>query len=158
MSDSDKQQIWKLREVTRVDQKAVEAHLLRLDHSDRVMRFCGSVSEQNVASLLRTLDWHRSVFLGCFVDGVLRGLVHVAEIPETDRETEFAVSVERAFQRSGMATDLVQAALRLAKRRGAKAMTMVAMLENAPMKKLATKLGFDVIDRDTQLIGRLAWP
>lgn len=152
-----KQQNWTIREVTLADQKLVEAHLLRLNHDDRHMRFCGPVSEQNVAMLLRAFDWHRSVFLGCFVDGTLRGLVQVAETPETDREAEFAVSVERAFQRAGMATDLVRSALHLAKRRGAKAMIMVALLENAAMKNLATKLGFSVIDRDRQIFGRLAW-
>ena len=121
------------------------------------MRFCGPLTDESIVSLLNGLDWQRSLFLGCFVDNALRGVAHVCNVPDRSDEAEFAVSVEKPFRRTGIATALAQAALRLSRDRAVRAMNLTALPDNSPMKQLATKLGFSMSNANQQAIGRLTW-
>lgn len=150
---------WRVRELGPADRKQIESHLLRLDCSDRFRRFCAVVTDDSIASLLSNLDWRRSLLVGCFVDGVLRGLVHMCDWPDGNEEAEVAISVDKAFRRSGMATALMQSAMRLSVESGlkVKAVAMIAQPENDPIKGFAVKLGFSMTDANNQMLARLVW-
>ena len=148
---------WRFRQLGQADREQIESHLLRLDCSDRFRRFCGVVTDDSIASLLSNLDWPRSLLVGCFVDDVLRGVIHMCDWPDGNREAELAISVDKAFRRSGMATALMQSAMRLSVESGLKAVSMIAQPENTPIKGLAVKLGFSMTDTNNQTFARLVW-
>ena len=148
---------WRIRELGPADRGHIESHLLRLDCSDRFRRFCAVVTDDSIANLLSNLDWRRSLLVGCFVDGVLRGLVHMCDWPDGNEEAELAISVDKAFRRSGMATALMQSAMRLSAENGLAAVAMTAQSENTPIKRFAVKLGFSMTDRNNQMFARLVW-
>ena len=139
------------------DRKRIEAHLLRLDSGDRVKRFCGTLTDTNIVSLLGNIDWHHTCILGCFVDRELRGLAHISPLPDRDDEAEIAISVDSAFRREGMATGLTEAAMRWAADNGFTAVSMVMLAENMPMRRLAIKLGFHMSEINNQTFARRAW-
>ena len=131
--------------------------MLRLDSGDRVRRFCGALTDNNIASLLGSLDWRRGCILGCFIEQELRGLAHIIQLPDRDDEAEIAISVDNAFRREGIATGLTEAAMRWAADNGLTAVSMVMLPENTPMKRLATKLGFHISEINNQMFARRAW-
>lgn len=148
---------WRFRQLGQADREEIESHLLRLDSSDRFRRFCAVVTDESITSLLSNLDWRRSLLVGCFVDDVLRGLVHMCDWPDGKREAELAISVDKACRRSGMATALMQSAMRLSAENGIKAVAMIAQPENTPIKGFAHKLGFSLTDTNKQTFARLVW-
>jgi ribosomal protein S18 acetylase RimI-like enzyme len=148
---------WRFRQLGEADREQIESHLLRLDCSDRFRRFCAVVTDDSIASLLSNLDWRRSLLVGCFVDNVLRGLIHMCDWPDGNREAELAISVDKVFRRSGMATALMQSAMRLSAENGFKAVAMITQPDNTPIRGFAVKLGFSMTDTDNQTFARLAW-
>ncbi len=148
---------WRVRQLGHADLGQIKLHLLRLDCSDRFWRFCGVSTDDNIASLVSSLDWRRSLLVGCFIDDILRGFVHVCDWPDGYKEAEFAISVDKGFRRAGMATAMMQAAMRLSAENGIKAVAMMAQPENTPIKEFAVKLGFSMTDTKNQTFARLAW-
>lgn len=146
---------WRFRQLGQADREQIESHLLRLDCSDRFRRFCAVVTDNSITSLLSNLDWRRSLLVGCFVDDVLRGLIHMCDWPDGNREAELAISVDKTFRRSGMATALMQSAMRLSAENGFKAVAMITQPDNTPIKGFAVKLGFSMTDTNNQTFGRL---
>jgi len=87
---------WVFRKLWPRDAEAHAAHLRRLDPAERSLRFGRAVADEWLVRYVASTDWFRSVILGCWVTGKLRG---VGEIKMLDRAwpraAEAALSVER---------------------------------------------------------------
>lgn len=145
-----------LRDLTERDVDCLKGHFLRLDLHDRVLRFCGAVTDANVDALVNEVDWSRSCLIGCFVDGVLRGVVQVSPDRRTAREAEFAISVDRGYRRCGLASALMRRAVAVSRWRGFDRLTMTALPENKPITELAAKTGFRLDRAGREIVGRLS--
>lgn len=124
------------------ERRRYPGHLLRLDHGDRYARFTGTISDAVIERHCATLDWGRTIVVGGFHQGELRGAVELC----TDRliwpnQAELAVSVEKSFQGSGVGTALVRRALTIARNRGIARVHMLALADNRRMRRLARHFG-----------------
>ncbi|WP_207458310.1 GNAT family N-acetyltransferase [Azospirillum sp. SYSU D00513] len=118
------------------------AHLLRLDKADRYARFTGTTSDTTIVRHCDGIDWSRTLLIGAFIGGELRGVVELC----SDRmlwpaDTELAISVEKPFQEMGLGSALVRRALTIARNRFAKRLHLYCLAENRRMRALARKFG-----------------
>ncbi|WP_448191164.1 GNAT family N-acetyltransferase [Azospirillum sp. sgz301742] len=123
-------------------------HLLRLDRTDRYARFTGTVSDAVIERHGDTLDWRRTIVVGGFHQGELRGAVELC----TDRmlwphDAELAMSIEKPFQEQGMGTAMVRCALTIARNRGIERVHMLCLADNRRMRALASRFG-GTMERD----------
>ncbi|WP_042696482.1 GNAT family N-acetyltransferase, partial [Azospirillum sp. B506] len=118
------------------------AHLLRLDRADRYARFTGTLSDEAVERHCAAIDWGRTVILGAFEDGVLRGAVELCGDrllwPE---QAEFGISIESGLQGKGVGSTLVRRILTVARNRGIRHVHMMCLSENIRMRALARRFG-----------------
>lgn len=131
------------RKLGAADAAAMVEHLCRLPDSDRRLRFHGTVSAEWIANRYTSLDWSRTVAVGVFVEGVLRGFVELAfdhPLPAPESRAELAISIEPAFQHSGLGRALTGRAVTIARNRGAQHLTMLCLPENLPMRRIAKRL------------------
>jgi len=117
-------------------------HLLRLSRADRHARFSGTVSDEVVENHCRNLDWSRTILIGAFYQGVLRGAVELC----TDRllwpdTAELAVSVEKDFQEMRIGSALVRRALTISRNRSIRTIVVVCQSTNRRMRALARRYG-----------------
>lgn len=116
-------------------------HLLALSPPDRRMRFQGLVSDHGVERRCRRLDWFRTVAIGYWVGGRLRGVGEVCfDRSLWPREAEIAITVETPWQGRGIGTELARRAVTVARNRGATRVTMLCLVENARMRRIARRL------------------
>ncbi|HZH27517.1 MAG TPA: GNAT family N-acetyltransferase [Azospirillaceae bacterium] len=121
-------------------------HLKRLEGADRRSRFTGAVGDAGIDLRCGRLDWTRTIVVGAFVDGILRGAAELsADVPLwRPGGAELAVSVERPFQGRGIGTELTRRALNLARNRRLAPVTMVCLMDNSRMQRIARTLRADV--------------
>lgn len=117
-------------------------HLLRLDRADRYARFVGTVSDQVIERHCAGIDWGRTIVVGCFLQGELRGAVELC----TDRliwpdQAELAVSVEKPLQEQGVGTALVRRALTIAGNRRIDRVHMICLADNRRMRAVSRRFG-----------------
>jgi GNAT superfamily N-acetyltransferase len=113
------------------DAGAFTAHLLRLDPEQRALRFGHGT---------RT-DWVRSVTLGCWIAGDLRGVMELKRLgPFWSRSAEIALSVERAFESRGIGTELLKRGLVIARNRGIASAHMLCLPENHGVRRIVRAL------------------
>ena len=117
-------------------------HLLRLAPPDRYSRFTGTISETVIERRCQTLDWGRTIVVGGFYQGELRGAVELC----SDRllwphNAELAVSIETPFQDRGVGTALLSRALTIARNRGIERIHMLCLPDNRRMRALASRFG-----------------
>lgn len=123
------------------DADAFIAHLERLDAQGRVDRFNGHVDPGFVARYVaRTLADARAVVLGCFEDGVLRGVAEM-HVGAGMGPADVAFSVETTLRKRGMGTALFVALLAEARGRGVGELRVTCAVRNAAMRALARKFG-----------------
>jgi GNAT superfamily N-acetyltransferase len=116
-------------------------HLLALTPADRRMRFQGGLSDYAIERRCRRIDWFRTVAIGHFVAGRLRGVAEVCfERSLWPREAEIAVTVETPWQGRGIGTELTRRAVTVARNRGAVRVTMLCLVENQRMRRIARRL------------------
>ena len=117
-----------------------KAHLLRLDRTDRHLRFAGTVSDEVIEQHCHRLDWHNTLVIGWFDNGDLRGAseLRTAGTPFPKR-AELAFSVETPYQGRGIGHELMSRALIIARNRGIKIVDVICMVENRRMRSLARK-------------------
>lgn len=117
-------------------------HLLRLSRADRHARFSGTVSDDVIENHCRNLDWSRTILIGAFHQGVLRGAVELC----TDRllwpdSAELAISVEKDFQEMRIGSALVRRALTIARNRSITTIAIICQSTNRRMRALARRYG-----------------
>jgi GNAT superfamily N-acetyltransferase len=118
------------------------AHLCRLTREQRTLRFMGALDDVAVEAHCDKLDWLRTVVIGFFDAGVLRG---AAELQATDEHfpilCEVAISVEAAWQDRGVATELLRRALVVARNRAARGVELNCAGNNHRIQHVAQKFG-----------------
>lgn len=118
------------------------AHLMRLDRADRYARFTGTVSDDIIQQHVANLDWGRTILVGAFVQGELRGVVELC----TDRllwpnQAELAISVEKGLQGRKVGTTLIRRTMTIAANRSIQHVHMICLADNVRMRALARKYG-----------------
>ena len=133
---------WVFRKLWRRDAGAMTTHLLRLDPQQRAFRFGRAVADEWVAHYGADTDWMRSVILGCWIAGELRGVGELKALdqPWRSRSAEAALSVERAFEGRGIGTELFHRALVIARNRGIGRLYMLCQAENDRVQRITRKL------------------
>lgn len=154
----------RLRALGRSDEEELLQAFERLSPDSRYMRFMHAVREANVPRLRQVLD--------SFPE---KGLAIAATVPAADGldivgsatfvigsrgdDCEFAISVVDDWAGAGLGRVLMTALIAAARRRGLREMTGFVLAQNAPMLRLAARLGFEVgrdPDDFSQCICRLA--
>jgi len=113
-------------------------HLLRLPAEDRRSRFLHEVSDEIIREHAHAYGPSDRRVIGWFRGGKLRGAV---ELDFSGEIAEAAITVEPEFRGAGVATGLMQSALRAASNRGAKKVIVRTSRENKPMLQLAKTAG-----------------
>ncbi len=143
---------WVFRKLWPQDTSAFAAHLLRLDPEQRSFRFGRAVPDDWVERYAQSTDWFRSLTLGCWIAGELRG---VAEIKLLDRPwpraAEAALSVERRFEGGGIGTELFRRGLLIARNRGIARISVLSLPENLRIRRLIHAAAPEVTYRDGQI-------
>jgi len=143
-------------------------HLLRLSPEDRRLRFGGMLlRDEAVRRYVASIDWAHSWSVGYFADGTLRAVVQLS-VPRPGTPgaldwlrpgaAEFAVSVEKPWQRQGIATRLMAQAVVVARNRNVRDLYMLCLPENEPMRRLARKVGIRLVFRDGEITGHVDLP
>jgi len=155
-----------LRKLWSWERERLRAHLLRLDPEDRRLRFGRAVTDDVVHRYCDLAEpgkpaTGKSIVVGAFVEGTLRGVAELVTIPGgIPAGAEVALSVERPWQGQGVGERLLQKALLLARNRFVDTVYMLSLRENAPMVRLAQKFGAATETYDSTHEGRirLPWP
>ena len=123
------------------DGERILAHFRRLDDDSRRLRFGRAVSDDFLARYCGDADWLRSILLGFFAEGELRGLGELRRLPgPAQRIGEFAVTVESPWRGQGIGTSLLGRLAVLARNRGVHSVYMLCLLDNRPVQRIAAKL------------------
>jgi RimJ/RimL family protein N-acetyltransferase len=117
-------------------------HLIRLTLDARSLRFMGGMHDVAVREHCARLNWFRTVVIGYFDEGVLRGAaeLHVADKLRPDL-CEVAITVEAAWQNQGVGTELLRRILVIARNRSARGVLINCFGENYPIQHIARKFG-----------------
>ncbi|MGE0733920.1 MAG: GNAT family N-acetyltransferase [Alphaproteobacteria bacterium] len=141
-----------IRKVLPHESGQIYDHLLRLHADDMRLRFGGVMLKPiAVARYVESIDWPRSVAIGCWENERLRGVAQLA-LPNPARPwsaaatdaAELALSVERDLQNIGIGTQLLTRALLSARNHMVKRVFMFCIPENARMRRVAVKCGLRV--------------
>jgi len=134
-------------------------HFLALSAVDRYLRFAAAVRPQIIARYVDGIDFNRdAVFavhpaaIGDECREALAGVVHAA-FP--DDVAELGISVLPAYRNQGLASTLAEWAIAYARSRGMRWLSMQVLRENAPMLRIARKLGMTIVDGGADLFARL---
>jgi GNAT superfamily N-acetyltransferase len=153
-------------------------HLMRLSADDRRLRFGGMfLRDDAVRRYVDSIDWTHSWHVGYFDEApqggvpeggvALRAVVQIS-VPRNGGyagspwlrpgAAEFAVSVEKPWQRQGVATHLLGQAVVVARNRHVRDLYMLCLPENEPMRRLARKVGIRLVFRDGEVTGHVDLP
>ena len=117
-------------------------HLVRLTREQRSLRFMGTLDDVAVGEHCGRLNWFRTVVIGYFDAGVLRG---AAELQVVDNHfpilCEVAITVETAWQEQGVATELLRRVLVIARNRSARGVQINCFGDNYRIQHVAQKFG-----------------
>lgn len=132
-------------------------HLLRLDAGARRLRFARAIKDQGIGDYVASLDRIRHAIL-VHEDDTL-AVVGAVLLTFRDRGlAELAFSVEPAWRRQGLATDLARRALLWARNRDIQRVGVYCLSENIGMRRLAQRLGLRVQIDGPDCEGTLALP
>ncbi len=143
-------------------------HLVRLSPEDRRFRFGGMfLRDDGVRRYVDSIDWTHSWHVGRFDEGALRAVVQLSVPREAGLmgapwlrpgAAEFAVSVEKKWQRRSLATHLLGQAVVVARNRHVRDLYMLCLPENEPMRRLARKVGVRLVFQDGEITGHVDLP
>jgi GNAT superfamily N-acetyltransferase len=137
----------------------IRDHYLRLDSDERILRFFGPTCDAVIAARCDRLDWRRAHFVGVFIDGTLRGVAELElDHPEGQGSGEIAVSVEKAWRSRGIGAELLRRAIVVGRNHGATSISMICLLDNEPMRRLASHFADKISIHDGTVEADLAVP
>jgi len=101
----------------------------------------GALNDEAVEEYCQRVDWFRSVIIGFFDDGVLRGSAEVNFPDGFPFQSEAAVAVETAWQNHGVATELLRRVLVVARNRAVRGLHITCFGHNYRIQQIAEKFG-----------------
>jgi GNAT superfamily N-acetyltransferase len=127
------------RKLWPTDSPLVLAHFRRLDDAALHGRFLGAGSRARARRHGRALDWTRTVLVGAFAGGRLRGLgeLHLGADAES---AEIALSVEARFRQLGIGSELLRRLVNAARNRGIHRIHLLCFADNLGMRRMIGKL------------------
>ena len=124
------------------EQGELRRHLQRLDGATRIERFGRGVSDELLVAYAAETDFWRGAVLGCWIDGVLRG---VGELRRYDAGrsdvAEAALSLEPAFQNLRLGSALSRHLTLVARNRGIATINILSQASNARMLHIMRRQG-----------------
>jgi RimJ/RimL family protein N-acetyltransferase len=138
----------------------LQEHLLRLTAEDRRLRFFAGVGNEYVANHCRRIDGLRTVIIGFFESGVLRGAAELHLASDSDRRAELAITVEGAWQTNHVGTELIDLAITIAENRGMRSIEMVCLIDNRRMQHVARKFTnrLEIVDNQAEAHLKVPFP
>jgi RimJ/RimL family protein N-acetyltransferase len=131
-----------IRKIFPAEVTQLSHHLARLTREQRSLRFMGYLDDAAVAKHCARINWLRTVVIGCFDGGVLRG---AAELDVAHHQfpilCEVAITVETAWQERGVATDLLRRVVVIARNRTARGVQVNCFSDNYRIQRIAQKFG-----------------
>jgi GNAT superfamily N-acetyltransferase len=131
-----------VRELSRLDRPATEAHFLALDADDRRLRFGIPIADSAVRAYVGGIDFDRDAGFGIFNDDL--SLLAVAHLARGARHAELGVSVLPGHRGRGFGGALLHRAHLHARNWGERALFMHCLAENLAMMHLARKQGMAI--------------
>ncbi len=149
-----------VRRLYRPDLPAFRAHLIRLDPETRYDRFGLQVSDDYLGQYAELCFAPSAITYGWFEDGMIRGAAELrifqAEGAMARRDGEAAFSVERAWRRRGIGTELMSHVVLAARNRNVRTLTIFCLRHNRAMQALARKYEADLAFDLTDVTGHLS--
>lgn len=136
-------------------------HLLRLAPDDRRLRFVGMTSDTAIVDHVARIDWARSIFVGCEIDGRLRALGELRFVRKDWEPTaEVAVTVERAYQGRGIGSRQFRRLITLAANRGVRRVFVLCLAQNHRMRNIVVHYDAELSHYESEIEGQvhLPWP
>jgi GNAT superfamily N-acetyltransferase len=132
---------------------------MRLDKDSRRMRFGMAVDDRFITDYAGRADHMQSVIYGYFVNGQMRAAAELRMIGDGwSLEAEAAFSVERAYQDSGVGTDLLGRVILAARNRGVHRLYMNCLSENRKMQRIARKYEAELHFDHGEVVGQVKTP
>ncbi len=148
-----------VRRLYRPDLPLFRDHLVRLDPETRYNRFGLSASDDYLGNYAELCFAPGSITYGYFEDGLIRGAselrMFTAVEPPLHRDGEAAFSVERAWRRRGIGTELMRHVVLAARNRSIGTLTIFCLRSNAAMMRLAKKFEAELKFEMSDVTGHL---
>jgi GNAT superfamily N-acetyltransferase len=126
-----------IRELSRVERPALEAHFRALGANDRRLRFGVPLADSAIRGYVARIDFERDAVFG--VSGDDLRLVGVAHLGRGERHAELGISVLESERGRGIGGALLARAHLRARNWGVRTLFMHCLAENAAMTQLARK-------------------
>lgn len=129
------------RKLARHEAPLLARHLRRLGREDWRARFQGLASRREASRHVASLDWSKTVVIGAFVGGQLRGAGELHPFSTSEgREAEIAITVESAWQNRGIGTELLRRLINAARNRLVGRVCLLCLADNQRIRHLVEKL------------------
>jgi GNAT superfamily N-acetyltransferase len=141
-----------IKQLSALEQPAVERHFVALTSEDRRLRFGAGLSDSAVRLYVRRIDFERDALFGVLDDEL--NIIAAAHLARTNGHAEFGVSVLPGHRARGVGGALLRRAHMHARNWGVHALFIHCLTENGAMMHLARKQDMDIV---TEAGGTDAW-
>lgn len=130
-------------------------HLLRLDSTDRRMRFGFAIGDTGIREHVQRIDLRTDYILALFDDDLdVVAAAHMAR-GRDDNVAEFAFSVDREWRSCGVGCELFNRTVLWARNRGIRQAILYCLHENQAIRQLARQAGVQMTVDAGEIEGRL---
>ena len=130
-------------------------HLLRLDSTDRRMRFGFAIGDTGIREHVQRIDLRTDYILALFDDDLdVVAAAHMARARDDDL-AEFAFSVDREWRSCGVGCELFNRTVLWARNRGIRQAILYCLYENQAIRQLARQAGVQMTVDAGEIEGRL---
>ena len=130
-------------------------HLLRLDSTDRRMRFGYAIGDTGIREHVQHIDLRSDYILALFDDDLdVVAAAHMAR-GRDDNVAEFAFSVDREWRSCGVGCELFNRTVLWARNRGIRQAILYCLYENQAIRQLARQAGVQMTVDAGEIEGRL---
>ncbi len=132
-------------------------HLLRLDPTNRRMRFAHAVSDQFIADYASRLPDMGSIVYAYLEQDEVRAVAELRRLTSNwGPEAEAAFSVETPWQNRGIGSELMGRVIRSARNRGVNRLMMSCLAENKKIQVIAKKHEAQLTFEQGDVVGIIA--
>jgi len=145
-----------IRKLWPTDTDKFRDHLLRLDKTNRRMRFAHGVSDAFIEDYAARMAEMGGVVYGYFDGEEVRAAAELKKLGDVwGREAEAAFSVERPLQEQGIGSELMGLVIRAARNRGIQHLCVSCLAENGKMRAIARKYEAELRFEYGEVIGEI---
>ena len=145
-----------IRKLWPTDTDKFRDHLLRLDKTNRRMRFAHGVSDAFIEDYAGRMAEMGGVVYGYFDGEEVRAAAELKKLGDVwGREAEAAFSVEQPLQEQGIGSELMGLVIRAARNRGIQHLCVSCLAENGKMRAIARKYEAELRFEYGEVIGEI---